>query len=392
MTPPVAWSREDRQAARGRKTVIVFVLSSLEGGGAERVTSLLLRYLDRSVFAPTLILFQRRGEYLADVPPDVAVVDLGKQTRWDCVRVVTALRRWLAREQPDVIVSMLDYANIVTVLAALPLRHRCRVIISERNYPPQYLPRRRWSTIRRLLMAWTYRRAQTVIAVSRGIADVLTVDFGVRPDRIKVSSNPVDIRTIQALREVPVSHAFFDHAERRLVLLAVGRLTRQKNLALLIRALAMVRQTLPATLIVLGQGELRNELEALARQLGVADAVEFVGFQRNPFAWMRRADVVVSSSDWEGWCNVIAEAMACGTPVIATNCPTGPAELIEHGRSGLLVPVGDANALSGAILELAKHPSLREQFRQEAWRRIERFDVAKMVAGYAEIFRGAPTT
>jgi len=367
-------------------TLWVF-LPSLAGGGAERVACRLLQGLSREAFRPTLVLLNNTGEYLADVPADVEIVDLHKRSRWEFFRILLTLRRLIQREQPDVIYSLMDYTNILAVLAGFGLRHRCRIVISEHNHHRSYLPHTRLRVLRRWLMAFSYRRADAIVVVSRGLAEAIMEDFGVPLERISVVHNPIDIERIQTLlSRQPVSHPFFEHPGHGFVLVTAGRLTRQKNTALLIKAMALVRHTLPASLIVLGQGELEAELKALVQALGLEDAVDFVGFQENPFAWMRRAGAFILSSSWEGFGIVLAEAMACGTPVISTDCPAGPNEIITHRANGLLVPMEDAVALSEAIVELARDRELRKRLARQGLASVGRFGVEQVVARYAGIF------
>jgi glycosyltransferase involved in cell wall biosynthesis len=161
------------------------------------------------------------------------------------------------------------------------------------------------------------------------------------------------------------------------VVLGVGRLTAQKDFPSLIRAFAKVRAQKPCRLVILGEGELRGELEALVASLDLSADVALPGFTDNPFAWMRQSSLFVLSSAWEGFGNVLVEAMACGTPVVSTNCPSGPAEILENGRWGRLVPVGDVDALADAMLA-----TLAETTHADVATRAQDFGVEQAVAGY----------
>jgi glycosyltransferase involved in cell wall biosynthesis len=374
-----------REAPARPLTLWVF-LPTLAGGGAERVACRLLQGLSREAFRPRLLLLNATGEYRSDVPADVEIIDLHKRSRWDFFRILLVLRRLIQREQPDIIFSLMDYTNILSVLAGLGLRHRCRIVISQHNHHRSYLSQTRLPGLRKRLMAFTYRRADAVVVVSRGLAEAVAEDFNVPLGRIPIVHNPIDIERIQMLSRQPISHPFFERPANGFVIVTAGRLTRQKNVALLIRALALARRRIPASLIVLGQGELEGALRALAAELGLSQAVEFVGFQDNPFAWMRRADAFVLSSSWEGFGIVLAEAMACGAPVIATDCPAGPNEIIEHRQTGLLVPPEDDVALSNAIVELALDRTLRGRLVRQASASVERFDVRHVVERYERLF------
>jgi glycosyltransferase involved in cell wall biosynthesis len=200
-----------------------------------------------------------------------------------------------------------------------------------------------------------YRRADALVAVSTGVADDLVATLRLPRDMITVIYNPIPVTDIRRLAESPTAHPWLARGEPP-VILGVGRLTKQKDFSSLIRAFARVRQQRPVRLIILGDGELRGELEALARSLGVAADVTLPGFVDNPFPWMKGAAVFALSSAWEGFGNALIEAMACGTPVIATDCTTGPAELLDDGRYGPLVPVGNDQALADAVCEMLDRP------------------------------------
>ncbi|NER82856.1 MAG: glycosyltransferase family 4 protein, partial [Leptolyngbya sp. SIO1D8] len=171
------------------------------------------------------------------------------------------------------------------------------------------------------------------------------------------------------------------------LLVACGRLHPQKGYPYLLEAIAKVKQQLPIQLWILGEGSLRSTLERQIETLGLTDTVRLLGFQANPYQYMAAADVFVLSSLYEGFGNVIVEAMACGVPVVATDCPHGPAEILEHGKSGLLAPPGDADALAQQILTFLENPSLRETLVRQGLVRSQAFQASNIAANYAQIFR-----
>lgn len=209
---------------------------------------------------------------------------------------------------------------------------------------------RPWSIdrARMRLAGLAYRRACQVIAVSQGAADDLVANFGADPSRVEVVANPVVGPRMLGLREASVEHPWFN-SDAPPVILAVGRLTRQKNFPLLIEAFRIVHEARPVRLMILGEGEQRRELEALARRLGVAHDVALPGFDPNPFRFMGRAAAFVLSSDWEGLPGGLIQALACGAPVVSTDCPSGPREILNGGAYGRLVPTGNVTALAEAI-------------------------------------------
>jgi len=199
-----------------------------------------------------------------------------------------------------------------------------------------------------ILMFIVYPVAEDVIAVYSVVADVLISIVAVSRDKILVVYNPIDTEYIRQQCVKSVIHPWL--ASRATpVILAVGRLTEAKNYPLLLRAFAKLRESKTCKLIVLGEGELRDSLQSLAIDFGVDKDVDFHGFVDNPYAWMHQADLFVLSSAWEGLPNVLIQAMACGVPVVSTNCRSGPAEILEGGRWGTLVPVNDYAALATAM-------------------------------------------
>lgn len=196
-----------------------------------------------------------------------------------------------------------------------------------------------------------YPWADGVVAVSKGLARQLEQQLGIDPQRIRVIYNPVAKEELRERAKAAIEHPWFERMDQPIILSA-GRLTRQKDFTTLIRAFDLVRQQLPARLVILGEGELRPELEALVQQLGLQTCVSLPGFMNNPYAYMARASAYVLSSVWEGMPNAAIEAMVLGTPIIATDCETGPYEVLDGGKYGRLVPVGDATAMAESIADV----------------------------------------
>ena len=215
--------------------------------------------------------------------------------------------------------------------------NRGRLILSERNYPPSYLANERFGLVKKRLLRIVYRKADVVAANSQQIKEALIQMFDLEPGRIAVVYNPIPTEEIMAFAMENVSHRFFA-SENNQVIIGAGRLVIQKRFDRLLDCFGKISSSYPsAHLIVLGEGGLRRELEAQRERLGLTDRVDFVGFQDNPYAWLSKADIFVLSSDYEGFPNVLLEAMACGTAVIAMNRPSGPAEILTDGENGMLV-------------------------------------------------------
>lgn len=329
-------------------------------------------------FAVDLVLASAQGPYLRDVAPAVRVVDLKAR------RVATSLLglvRYLRRERPVALLSALNHANVIALLAGAAAGGDTRVVVSEHSHCSMSLRNaesRRGRMMGRF-MRWTYPRADGVVAVSAGVADDLAQAIDLPRARIAVVYNPVVTPAVLEQSVAGLHDPWFAAGEPQ-VILGAGRLTMPKDFPTLIRAFARLRQTRPARLLILGEGELRAELEALVGELGLADDVRLPGFTDNPFAYMRRSDLFVLSSTWEGFGNVLVEAMACGTPVVSTDCPSGPAEILEHGKWGRLVPVGDVEALADAMRQTLDAPASPDVATRAA-----EFNVARAVDAYLAV-------
>ena len=281
-----------------------------------------------------------------------------------------ALVRYLRRKQPQAMLSAMGYANIVALWARRLAGVPTRVVVSERNTLSSSVQHA--SSWRGRLMPHLIRRfyplADGIVAVSKGVADDLAQVTGIPREHIQVIYNPVVTPELQEKAQAPLEHPWFAPGESP-VLLAVGRLTAQKDFPTLIHAFAQVRRACSVRLLILGDGEERPALEAIVRRLGLERDVSLPGWVSNPYAYMARASLFVLSSRWEGLPGVLIEAMYCGMLLIATDCPSGPREILRNGQYGHLVPVGDVAALALAIESAlaGKRPGLT----RESWRPFE---------------------
>lgn len=360
----------------GRQRVSIF-LPSLAGGGAERAITIVANGLAKRGVDVILVLGTASGPYLDVVHPAVRVVDLGTASM---VRALPLLVRHLRAARPDALLSAMSHANVVAALAHRMEGSRARLVLSERAHLGSvFAEYRDWRMrVTRLLMRLTYPWADRIIAVSRGVADDLPRHVPVAPGRVITVYNPVvDEHLCRQAQAAPV-HPWLAGQEVPVVL-AAGRLIAQKDFATLIDAFARLRRERPARLLILGEGELRPLLIAQAAQLSVAQDVALPGFEANPFAAMRAAQVFVLSSRFEGLPGVLIQAMACGARVVSTDCPSGPVEVLEDGRWGALVPVGDAAALAAAIAKALDDPAPPDVRARAAM-----FSVERAVDGYAE--------
>lgn len=340
---------------------IAFFVQDLRGGGAERNIVRVVNGIAARGVPTDLVLVSREGPYLAELDPRVNVIELAEKRT---LTSIWGLRRYLRAVNPAALVANLTHINVAACFARVLAGYRGKVIVVERN---QYTRNRELkSGLVRLTydaVRYAYRFADVIGTVSTGVKDDLAAATGLSPARMQVLYNPVVGPELAGLAAQEPDHPWMQksgiHDAGDPVILAVGRLTRQKNYPLLIDAFAQVRKHRPARLLILGEGELRADLEAQVARLGLGDSVAMPGFRANPFAFMSRAALFVMSSDWEGLPTVLIEAMACGAPVVATRCDSGPGEILEEGRYGRLTPMGDAPALAQAMIATLDDPGDR---------------------------------
>lgn len=355
--------------------------SNMDGGGAERAMLKLAGGMTDQGYRVDLVLSRAEGHYLEEVPDAVRIVDL------DSRRVLASLPRlvrYLRRELPSAMLTSLNYVNIVGIWARRAARVQTRLVVNEQNtlsFEAPHSIRRRHRLVPALAKRF-YPWADGIVAVSHGTADDLVQAVGLAPGLIDVVHNPIVTPELREMAAAPLEHPWFQPGEPP-VLLAVGRLSPQKDFQNLIRAVARVKQTRSVRLLILGEGQERARLEALVADLGLSEVVALPGWVLNPYPYMVAAAAFVLSSRWEGLPSVLIEALYCGVPVVATDCPSGPLEILDRGRHGRLVPVGDMDALARAI-ESALAGDVPRPTR-ESWLPYEQETVVKQ---YLEILTG----
>jgi glycosyltransferase involved in cell wall biosynthesis len=357
---------------------LALYLPSLRGGGAERVMVTLANAIAERGYAIDLVLAEAVGAYHAEVSSTVRIIDL-KSSR--VVSSLPGLIRYLRSERPVAILSAMGHANVVAVLAQKLAGVKTRVVVSERNtYSIASAHAQGWrSFCVKKLQRPAYLASDGIVAVSCGVADDLAKCLSIPRARIDVAYNPVVTESLLTLAQETMEQPWLTLGSSPLIL-GAGRLTKAKDFITLIRSFALVRATRPARLVIIGEGELKAELETEALKLGVHADVVLPGFIDNPFAVMRQADLFVLTSAWEGLPNVLIQAMACGIPVISTDCPSGPSEILEGGKWGRLVPVGDVSALSKAMIA-----TLDEREHPDVAARAADFGVAQAVDKYLQV-------
>jgi glycosyltransferase involved in cell wall biosynthesis len=366
---------------------VLLLLPSLAGGGAERFFCILLRHLDRSFFDPHLALFEVRGEYLPDVPADVVVHDLKcSRARYSVPGIVRLVRKL----RPHVVLSTLPQANVALACAKSFLPPEVRVVLSEANIASAAFAD--GETANRSMWAWLYRhfckQADQVVCLSNSIIDDMEHNFHVPREKLVRIYYPVDLDRVREL----AANAGNPYSGAGPHLAAAGRLCWQKGFDVLLTAMVEVRAQIPgAHLTILGKGPLHGELTARAEHLGLADAVRFAGFQSNPWPYLKHADAFVLSSRYEGLPNVLLEALALGTPIVATDCPGAIREVQALYPDITLVPPEDPQSLAAAIIARCKTLRARGEVSGSTGapaKTLSEFSLPQIVGEYSKLLLG----
>lgn len=367
------------------RTRIALFLPDLTEGGAERIMLNLARELAEGEGAETalavdLVVAQAVGPYVQQVAPCVRLVDLKAS---GTLASLPQLARYLRRERPVALLSALDRANVTAVWARKLAGVSTRIVISIHN--TMSVERSHATHLKAKLMPAfakrSYPLADAIVTVSNGAAEDLARTLAMPRDRIQVIYNPVVNPAMLAASREPLNHPWFGRGGPP-VLLATGRMQPQKDYPTLLHAFAKIQKG-SARLLILGDGPDRPRITCLVRELGLEDSVAMPGFVDNPYPFMAHAAAFVLSSQWEGLPTVLIEALACGTPILSTDCPNGPREILEGGRYGRLVPVGDVDALAEAMRAVLANPPAPPP--PESW---GRFRVCTAAAAYASLLLG----
>jgi glycosyltransferase involved in cell wall biosynthesis len=368
--------------AGSRPLSVLIYLDDLSGGGAERQCLTLAQEMQRSGVAVNLILHQMRGQLIDQLPCGINVVNLDRRrTRNDVIPLAAHLRR----HRPDILLANVDHKNIAAILAGVLSATRTKVVITQHNPLKGELSSdgRQYRLVvpaYRLLAPFV----SAAVAVSDGIAQELVNLARIPQSKVVRIYNAVVDPEFEGRANAPVEHPWFRDGGGPTFITA-ARLVPLKDHETLLRAMAIYRRSGTGRLLILGTGPLREQLEKLAQELQIADAVDFVGFQSNPLPWFRCSDVFVLSSRMEGFGIALAEAMACGTQVIATDCEYGPAEILGRGRYGSLVPRQNPEAMAAAMSATVAAP---RRFAPDVLKaRAADFSNAACLEGYLSLFK-----
>ncbi len=368
---------------------VAFFLPTLEPGGTERNVVNLVNSIDKQKYQVSLVLGKKEGDFIKEINQDIHITNLDAPYSFG---LFFALVHYFKNQKLDIFVSAFPRINIICLVAKIFARSSVKIIITEHSVFSMLgviakTPWRRFFArfFMPLLAHYFYPKANAIICVSRGIANDLAKTISSNC-AIRVIYNPVIDEKIYQLSQESVNHSWFLNSATP-VIVAAGRLVACKDYPTLLKAFALVVKEKSARLVILGRGLEEEKLKQLTHKMHLSESVAFLGFQENPFKYMAKSSVFVLSSLQEGFGNVIIEAMACGTPVVSTDCPVGPEEIITSGENGILVPVGDERAMAGAILEVLKNPVLAQNFSVEGKKWAEFFSVKKSVQEYEKVFK-----
>ncbi len=367
---------------RNKKIRVYFLIPSLRGGGAEKVAIQIASRLNPVFFQSALVVGEKKGDYLSFLPPKLRIVDLHKKR----VRgILFPLIKLIKNEKPDILVSFMHHCNLVAILSKILSGQKVKLIAAERN-PIEYLSKKNFLfklklTIERLL----YRSCTAILVSSKGMKKNVVKFLKFPAEKIKVIYNPIDIKNILQKSHQSIDHPWLNN-KKIPVIISCGRLVPQKGFNNLIKAFSKLLKTRKAKLIILGQGAQKKSLLNLIERLKIKSSVDLVGFKKNPYALMARADIFVLSSMWEGMPNVLLEAMALGLPIVSTDCPYGPNELIKSGESGLLVSPANPEEMAKAIDKFLTNRGFAIQCGRNARLSAEKFSIQNIVAQYEDFF------
>jgi len=382
------------RSSMDRQIKPLFVLPNLEGGGAERVVLELLSRLDRQYFDPTLFLFERFGALWPKIPPGIRVTaaadEIAPGLRQRFLRLPSRFRGLLiCALRSDIIVGALELNATYQAYLAGALTRKPVVgwmhtdvehILDDLRGNPEW---------HRRAIAWIYPRLSRIVCVSSGSARSLQTLAVIRPERLSIINNPINVENLARMAKEPLP-AWARRVFAKPTVLGAGRMVRLKGFDLLIKAHARLREEgLDHHLLIAGEGPLRESLLSLARSVGVETTVFMPGWISNPYPLIKTAQLVSVPSRYEGLPTLILEALALGTPVVAADCASGPSEILEGGRYGLLVPPENPSVLAESISRLLRSPALRQNLASQGYTRAQAFAPANIVPRWERLLREA---
>jgi glycosyltransferase involved in cell wall biosynthesis len=357
---------------------IALLVPTLEIGGVERVFTNLAHGLHERGVEVDLVVGRIGGAMGQHLDGGIKVFDLACDRM---LRSVPKLAGYLRARAPEALIAAMTHSSAAAVLARAVARKNVKLIATEHNTMSKIVANTRGLKYRLMPIwsRWALGSADHIVAVCGGVADDLSAQTGFPRSRFQVIYNPVISDALYDAAQTSVEHPWFQ-ADEPPVVLAVGRLDKQKAFPMLVRAFRLVRDSRPARLLILGEGPDRSRIESAVIEQGLTADVALPGFEHNPYRFMNRAAVFALSSAWEGFGVVLVEALALGLPVVSTNCTYGPAEILNDGRYGTLVPVGDHQAMAHGLLNALENPT-----RNDNSAHVRQFTIGSIASQYVSL-------
>ena len=361
---------------------IAILFHHLGSGGVSKIFLRIAKELSNNFDVEIVTIVDNDSPYVnSDYFKGIEHKNLGaREVRYSFFKLVD----YLNSRKPKYLISAMNHVNVVALISSKLSRIPVKNIVSVRNNSSELFKNEDnfISNLMPYFIKLTYPMADEIVAISEGVADDIKKVSGVSEEKISIIHNPVVTRELKEKSKESVDHGFFELGVP--VILSVGRLDKQKDYKTLVRSFKQVRKKVDSRLLILGEGNQRAEIQELINELNIKKDVDLPGFVENPYKYMRKSSVFVLSSRWEGFGNVIVEAMATGTPVVSTNCPSGPSEILKNGRYGELVPVGNSKKLADAILRTLKNPNISEK---ELIKRANEFNIENCISGYKKLLK-----
>ena len=371
---------------------ILCIIPRITGGGAERFFITFLRHIDRTSYQTVAVLVQKGGGFDHEIPIDIPVYILNEEGKTlnmilplGPLSYLSALINVMKTEKPDAILSFGSLFNGAVAIAAFIARISVPVVLNEVIHESSEISTHhglsKWG--RTLFLRWSYPLASTIIAVSNGVALDLHDHFGLSPKKIQTINHGIDLEQVRSLGRESVDHPWLSADRKEFVIVACGRFVPQKGFDILIAAMKEMPDNV--RLILIGDGEKKDELAQQIKKFNLERKIDLVGYDRNPYRYMTKADVFVMPSLWEGFSALLLEAISLGCPLVVSDCPTGPRELIGDNECGILVSPGDPLSLANGIKKLLSDEELRKKLSIVAIKRAEEFSARKSVNAYINL-------
>ena len=368
------------------KKKLLFYIGTLGGGGAERVLLELLKHLDRNKYMLAIVMNRMDGVLVSEIPPDVKIIDRSetyKSYRYYLKRI-WGLAEIIKKEKADLVISFLTGANRSLMRCRFLVDRRIKFILREGNNPG-HINKSAQSLKEKFLsereVKLLYPKADRIVTTSFGIMKDFTDNWGMDRDGFRVIHNMIDIQKMDKVYENKNVNE-----KNKKTIIAVGRLFKQKGYGDMIRVFSKVIKQVSSKLIILGDGPERDNIERMIKELSLENDISMPGFVKNPWEYMKASDVYLSTSHYEGFHLTITEAMACGLPVVATDCDYGPGEIIDDGVDGHLCPVGDIDCIAEKVVKILKNKTESDRISTNAKDKVKKFDVSVIVRKYESLF------